>query len=92
MDTKTARRSFYQTKSFLNNKYHEEYTSERFSEDLQYLLDEFIPKATLKQLVKFMEKKYNRILKLYPEIEKSLKKVLKEKLSKMVDTIKKRQI
>lgn len=92
MDTKTARRNFYQTKTYLNTKYYEEYTTERFSADLQYLLDEFIPKATLKQLTKFMEKKYARIVKVFPEVEKALKKVLKEKLSKMVEEIRKQQI
>ena len=84
MDTKTDRRNFYQIKSYLNSKYHQEYIPERFSHDLQYLLDEFIPNATLKQLTKFMEKKFSRILKIYPEIEKPLKKVLKEKLNKMI--------
>ncbi len=92
MDTKTARRNFYQTKTYLNTKYHEEYTTERFSADLQYLLDEFIPNSTLKQLTKFMEKKYARIVKVFPEVEKALKKVLKEKLNKMIGEIKKQQI
>lgn len=77
MDIKTERRNFYQTKTFLNNKYYEEYTAQRFSDDLQYLLDEFIPNATLKQITKFMEKKYNRIVKTFPEVENCLKKVLK---------------
>jgi hypothetical protein len=66
MDTKTARRNLYRNKHFLSEKYDEKYTTERFPEDLQCLLNEYIPKATLRQLKKFMEKKYHRIVKTFP--------------------------
>lgn len=88
MDTKTIRRNFYQQKSYLSHKYDEVYNPEKFSEDLQYLLDDFIPNATLKQLTKFMEKKYDRILKSYPTIEKALKKVIKDKINKIPSELK----
>ena len=81
MDIKTARRNFYHTKNYLSDKYDERYTTERFDEDLQCMLDEFIPKATVRQLSKFMEKKYNRILKKYPEVQKPLKQILKKRLN-----------
>lgn len=92
MDSKTARRNFYHTKIYLSDKYDEEYRTERFTDDIQYMLDEFIPNASVKQLTKFMEKKYNRILKKFPQVEKALKRVLSDRLNNFPSEIKKAQI
>lgn len=92
MDAKTARRSFYKNKVYLSEKYDEEYTAQKFQDDLTYMLNEFIPKANLKQLTKFMEKKYDRIIKTFPEVEKALKKVIKEKLNGLPAELRKAQI
>ena len=92
MDTKSARRNFYKNKVYLSDKLDQKYTTERFPEDIQILLDEYIPNATIKQLTKFMEKKYHRIIKTFPEVEKALKKVLREKLDKIPQEMRKTQI
>ena len=58
MDIKAARRDFYTQKVYLSKKNDKQYTQQKFPEDITYMLDEFIPKATLKQLNKFMDKKF----------------------------------
>jgi hypothetical protein len=92
MDTKSVRRNFYKNKLYLSDKLDQKYTTERFPEDIRFLLDHFIPNATLKQVTKFMEKKYHRIIKALPEVEKALKKVLRDKLGKIPEEFRKNQI
>jgi hypothetical protein len=55
-------------------------------------LDQYIPNATFKQLSKFMVKKYHGIIKTFPEVEKALKKVLRDKLAKIPEELRKAQI
>lgn len=92
MDTKSARKNFYKNKVYLSEKYDAKYSTERFQQDLQWLLDEYIPKATLKQMTKFMDKKYLKIVKNFPEVQKALKKVIRDKLDKIPQELRESQI